>query len=457
MTGMRGKDHAEVERKFAVDESDQLPALTMIPGVDTVRTIEDQMLDAVYFDTPSLTLAARHITLRRRTGGRDAGWHLKLPLASDERREITEPLREDPDTVPPRLKSLVLVHIRNQKLVPVAHLKTRRTVISLISSKGRVLAEFCDDRVESTVLLEPVVNSTWREWEIELVDGQPKLLAAATAVFFRTGVRPAESPSKLARALAARNPAGRPRLPQPRRKGPASAVLLSYLMEQVEALKTQDLGVRGGNHDAVHQLRVAARRIRSVLASFSAFTDKATAKHLRNELQWLATSVGTGRDLEVMRSRLNEAINQEPPALVTGQVRENFERQLRKAYDIALVDGQAVLDSNRYFGLLDSLDGFLETPPLTGKAHKKAPARIGRIVNGERRRLKRNVKRISSGVEDEPLNEVLHEVRKSAKRLRYAAEASAPVLGRRAVRIARTAEELQTILGEYQDSVVIRE
>jgi hypothetical protein len=41
----------------------------------------------------------------RRTGGKDAGWHLKLPVSADERREITEPLTDDPETVPVRLRS----------------------------------------------------------------------------------------------------------------------------------------------------------------------------------------------------------------------------------------------------------------------------------------------------------------------------------------------------------------
>ena len=157
----------EVERKFDVGGSDELPVFTSIAGVDRVGTAGEHKLHAVYFDTATLALAARRITLRRRTGGKDAGWHLKVPVAAGERREITEPLNEDPDSVPARLKELVLVHTRNQELVAVAELKTRRTAIPLIAADGTVLAEFSDDRVESRILLEPAESAAWREWEID--------------------------------------------------------------------------------------------------------------------------------------------------------------------------------------------------------------------------------------------------------------------------------------------------
>lgn len=292
---MDGSEKSEIERKFDVVESDDLPDFTTIPGVDGVRREGDRRLDAGYFDTPNLALAARRITLRRRTGGNDAGWHLKLPVATDERREITEPLTDDPDNIPVRLRSLVLVHTRDRELIPVVQLKTRRTVIPLLAADGTVLAEFSDDRVKATFLQEPVENAAWREWEIELVDGPGELLAAAAHDFAQHGHQPAELPLKMARALGPRYPADSPAPPRPTRKEPASAVLLAYLHEQIEALKAHDPGVREGTPDAVHQLRVAARRLRSVLASYRKLTERNTAKLLRSELQWLAGTVGGGQ------------------------------------------------------------------------------------------------------------------------------------------------------------------
>ena len=84
--------YLEVERKFDVDESTQPPSFDGIAEVVRVEHAETQALDAVYFDTPARDLALNRITLRRRTGGQDAGWHLKLPAGPDARTEVRAPL-----------------------------------------------------------------------------------------------------------------------------------------------------------------------------------------------------------------------------------------------------------------------------------------------------------------------------------------------------------------------------
>lgn len=447
----------EVERKFDVADLDVVPDLTSIPGVGGIRSTGDLALDAVYFDTPALDLAAQGITLRRRAGGKDAGWHLKLPLSSDKRYEVREPLEDEPDTVPLRLRLLVLAHTRNRELIPVAHLKTRRSPVKILAPDGTVLAEFSDDRVQSTALLEPVESSAWREWELELVDGSSKLLAAVAVAFEALGHRPAKYPSKLARALSTRYPADRRSVPRPRAKGPASAVLVSYVDDQVRALKANDPGVRKRDPDSVHQLRVAARKIRSALSSFRSLTDQSQAQSLRDELQWLAGAVGTARDLDVMRMRIAHAIDAEPPGLDTGQARQHLEERLTASFEEAIAQGIAALSSDRYFQLLDSLDGFLANPPLSASAHKKSAVKIQGLVNAELRRLKKAVRFVVVSEEEGLDGGALHEVRKGAKRLRYAADAAAPIFGKQATKASRRAQKIQTILGEHQDSLVVRE
>ena len=71
--------HTEVERKFDVVESTVSPSFEGLSSVARVERSPSQHLEAVYFDTPGHDLAAHRVTLRRRTGGSDAGWHLKLP------------------------------------------------------------------------------------------------------------------------------------------------------------------------------------------------------------------------------------------------------------------------------------------------------------------------------------------------------------------------------------------
>jgi CHAD domain-containing protein len=440
----------EVERKYDVSEDDQWPALASLPGVDRLGPPEEESLDAVYFDTAGLDLASHRITLRRRTGGHDAGWHLKLPVAVGERQEFTAPLGTDPQAVPRRLRQIVRVHTRDLDLIPVARLKTRRTVQRLFAADGSALAEFSDDRVDSQTLLEPKAHANWREWEIELVDGPKRLLKSADSLVAATGHHRSALPSKLARGLGGQYPPGNSVVPEPEPKGPASAVLLSYLSQQVEALKKHDPGVREDTPDAVHQLR-------SALATFRSLTDPETAGSLRSELQWLAGEVGEARDNEVMRDRMLGLINSEPSELVLGPVAEQVQEHFGTDARAARAKGLAALNSARYFRLLDALDAFLAEPPLTDTAAKQAVRTVGRLVSKERKRLKKEVTALDVDPADPSLDAALHEVRKSAKRLRYAAESSAPIFGKPATTLARAAEEIQESLGDHHDSVVTRE
>ncbi|WP_430295309.1 CHAD domain-containing protein [Sinomonas sp. B1-1] len=455
---MAGQDALEVERKYDVDRDAPVPHFTELRDVAQLGPSATHHLEAVYFDTEDLTLAAHGITLRRRTGGVDAGWHLKLPEGAGARTEITEPVGSDTDKVPRRIRQLVAVHVRDRALHPVAELTTRRTTVPLLGADRVVLAEFSDDHVESEAPLGAGLLQSWREWEIELVDGTADLLEAADALLADVGVTPAHAPSKLARALGPSYPWAREPDLAPKRKGPAGTVLLAYARKQTDALKRVDSGVRLDEPDAVHQLRVAARRMRSVLATYRKFIDAPTANHLREELKWAAGTVGQARDVEVMRERLKEMAEAEPSDLLMGPVAQRIEEESGARYRRAHASGLEAMDSARYFRLLDALDAFLAEPPLTEAAGKKAVKAVARRVAKDTRRLRRAVRAAedATDVEQGAVDAALHEVRKSAKRLRYAAEAAAPVHGKRAKRLARAAEQIQETLGELQDSVVSR-
>ena len=118
----------EIERKYAVGAGFVLPDLSAVPGVAAVTGPDTYHLTAVYLDTPGLDLAAAHITLRRRTGGTDAGWHLKLPAGAETRREVHAPLGPGGEPVPGELAGLVAEWTQGQPLRPIARLQTTRTV-----------------------------------------------------------------------------------------------------------------------------------------------------------------------------------------------------------------------------------------------------------------------------------------------------------------------------------------
>src|SRR6202034_38915 len=202
--GGRLTEHLETELKLDVDPGFVVPDLDGLVSGQTERQPEVSRVVANYFDTSDLRLAAVPATLRRRTGGPDEGWHLKLPVGAGTRRELQAPLGDDPTAVPPQLASLVATWTEGHPLQVVAVLETRRTVRNLIGADGNVLAEVADDLVTGRLPglgdtpAEPV---TWREIEVELVSGGPEILAAARARLTAAGARLSSSASKLGRLL----------------------------------------------------------------------------------------------------------------------------------------------------------------------------------------------------------------------------------------------------------------
>jgi len=90
----------ETENKYEFRPGAVLPFLGDLPGVAQESDLAEQKLEAEYYDTSDLLLVRAGVTLRRRSGGGDAGWHLKLPLAAGAHREIRLPLGRPSRRVP---------------------------------------------------------------------------------------------------------------------------------------------------------------------------------------------------------------------------------------------------------------------------------------------------------------------------------------------------------------------
>ena len=447
----------EVERKYDVAAEQALPDLSSVDGVVRVDTATYE-LDATYLDTEDLRLRAAATTLRRRSGGHDAGWHLKLPHG-DDRLEV----RLEGDTseqVPAELQALVRSRTRTSPLLPVARLETSRTVHLLVGEGERVLAEVADDVVRARGAGEQR-EQRWREWEVELVDGPRPVLDAVQDVLFAAGARPSASSSKVGRVLAARSaapgaaPWWRDR-PVTSSKVTAGGVVLAHLAEQVEELVRQDPQVRRDVPDALHKMRVATRRLRSALTTFRPLLERGRTDPLREELKWLAAELGQVRDTEVMHERLRRLVQDEPAELVLGPVLEHVDtvmgERYRAAHDSVLVE----LEGERYLRLLDGLAALVADPPLLPAARERAAAVLPRLVAKAWRRLDDAV-RAAGRVGGHEGDLLLHEARKDAKRARYAAEAVVGAYGAPAKAYAKAVTGVQEVLGEHQDSVVTRE
>ena len=459
----RSVGQLEVEVKFDLEPNVTTPdlsGLADVKGVDRVRPAGTQRLTATYYDTPALDLLANRVTLRRRTGGADAGWHLKLP-ADQARLEIHRPAGRSGSPVPAELTALVRSLLRDRTAEPVVRLRTTRALTQLLDGEGRVLAEIADDSVTATVLGQQA-SSSWRELEVELVDGPARLLPAVGRRLRRQGAAPAAYPSKLARALDGHSPA-RPARPVPNgHRGPhrgagAGDVVLTHLRAQRDALLACDPQVRLDAHDSVHQMRVATRRLRSALATFRPlFTPDATTA-LRAELAWLAEVVGTARDTEVLRDLLAAELAALPEQLRRGPIAERITTDLDQTYRTAHAHAVAELDGPRYLALLAALDAFVADPPFARPARRRADRQIPALIRRGAGRVVRELDAVRAEPDLDARELRSHEVRKAAKRARYAAEAVTSLLGAHAKALAKHMRTVQETLGSHQDALLARQ
>ncbi|MFC8083534.1 CHAD domain-containing protein [Streptomyces sp. NPDC057340] len=449
----------ETERKYRPPSGGLagLPDLTGAGPVASVTSAGDEELDAVYHDTEDLRLAGSSVTLRRRTGGPDAGWHLKLPAGPDTREEVWAPLSDD---VPEALRELVLSRTRGARLRPVVRIRSTRQVRQLRDAGGGVLAELSLDEVRADATASGGGRAEWGELEVELADGVPAgLLDAVEKRLRKKGTVRADSPSKLARALrdtgvgdaAVRRPSAGVVA------GSAGAYVLAYLREQVGILVALDPAVRRERPDAVHQMRVTCRRLRACLRSYRSVLDRRVTGPVGAELRWLAGELGAARDQEVLRDRIGGALDTLPDDLVLGPVAARLRAwEASRGVDVRSRT-RAALGAARYLRLLDALDALVESPPLRAKAAGKPARTMARAVLAEYDRLAGRMERALALPAGRTRQTELHEARKAAKKLRYAAEVARPALGKPVARLGRHARALQQLLGEHQDAVVAQD
>ncbi|MFF0160735.1 CHAD domain-containing protein [Streptomyces sp. NPDC005263] len=450
----------ETERKYeapAAEDTSWLPDLTKVDAIASVVDRGTDDLDAVYYDTVDLRLVDASATLRHRTGGADAGWHLKLPLSGDSREELRAPLS---DTVPDDLRDLVLSRTRGAELRPVVRLRTERHRREFVDAGGTVLGELSIDAVEAESLLAGATRASWTELEVELSESaDPQLLRAVDKVLREADVKRLPGPSKLARALE-ETAVGAPRLPDARAEdvvaGSAGDLVLAYVEKQVRTLVELDPAVRRNLPDSVHRMRVACRRLRSVLRSYRSVLDRAATDPVRGELKWLAGELGVERDHEVLQERLDAGLGALPRELVLGPVTARLQAWHVTKSSEARTRTQDALASPRYLALLDSLAGLVARPPLRRKAAGKPKDVMAKAVLKEYDRF---ADRVGIALETPPgpdRDVALHQARKAAKKARYVTEPARVSLGKPVQRLGKRVKSVQKVLGDHQDSVVAR-
>jgi CHAD domain-containing protein len=443
----------EREVKLGAGPAFHLPDLAgVIEGVG-VAPSETVRMETVYYDTPDLRLARWGVSLRHRPG---EGWTLKLaphapepgkPAAMLERDELTF---EGPARKPPEgALEVVRAYVRTAELVPVARLSTLRKRVRLVDATGARVAEVVDDEV--SVRDGRRVAARFREIEVEVMggDGADGIITPIVSRLRTAGAGAPDPTPKYMRALGPRaheppEVAAQPLPPEPAAKD----VIKAVLAESVAALLHHDPLVRTGRDpEAVHQARVATRKLRSNLRTFAPLLDLEWTEPLRSELGWLAMGLGAVRDREVLLDRLRLRA-QSLPASDTrsaASLLHLLEVEIDELRKRLKVD----LDSQRYVDLLERLVAAAHAPATLPDADQPAKTSLPALATTPWRRLRSAVRQLP----ETPTDPELHRIRILAKRARYAAEAVAAVAGPDAAAFGRAAAKLQTILGEHQDSV----
>ncbi len=480
----------EHELKFTPAPSFELPSLTDLEHGVRAGQPEELRLQAFYFDTDDLRLSRAGASLRYRS---DDGWTVKLPVARGDaltRDEI--PVAGDPGVPPPEALDLVRAIVRRAPLQLAARLTTLRRRTRLHDQTGRVVVEVVDDEV--SVLDGMRLAARFRELEVEIAADAPSGFVESVVAALRAAGAGAPTPiPKIVRALG-------PRAMEPPDFGveiaveDASSLVRRSISDALARLVTHDPGVRiGTDPEAVHQARVATRRLRSDLRTFKPIVDQDWAARLRDELHWLGTHLGAVRDLDVMTARLVERLrtlpprDQDPGHRVLAHLAATREETRNELVD--------AMRSERYVALLDDLFDAAQAPVLVGhhpEAADDPSAALDDATDGDTRDrdaadpssddtsddqsvavdprrddavdaadlVRRRWKHLRDAVDalgEYPEDHALHEVRILAKRARYASEAVVPIEGKKAARFAKALATVQDRLGEHQDAVVAQQ
>ena len=456
----------EREIKLAAAPSFRLPDLARALEGFRVEVAQPKTQQTTYFDTPDLRLARWGCSLRFRD---TEGWTVKLPAESNGDALVREEVvfdgghREPPEGA----VDLLRAYVRTAEVGPVTRLRTlRRSVVVLVPEEeastgdgeaspvsglppGSRVAEIVDDEV--SVMDGRRLAARFRELEVEAAEGATDVVVGRIVSILRdAGAGEPDSTTKYVRAVGPRATGPAELVVEDLHAGAsAGAVVRNAIAASAIRLIKHDAVVRLDAHsEGVHQARVATRRLRSDLRTFAPLLDPTWAAQLVEDLQWLADKLGAARDADVLLERLTERVS-----ALEGTDRQAGARLLERMADErahARADLMEAIREPRYAEVLDRLVVAGNAPALLLEADLPATATLPDLLRKPWRRLRKAVKHL----DDPPADEDLHAVRIRAKRLRYAAEAVAPLLGKPARDLAGAAADLQDVLGRHNDAVV---
>jgi CHAD domain-containing protein len=257
-------------------------------------------------------------------------------------------------------------------------------------------------------------------------------------------------PRPASNAAATEAPAESASAPRSAPSEPFLVFAHKVLRRELEALVAQkpEPGVTPSAED-IHQLRVAARRLRVALRLFRQLLPSRPVAELRAELKWFAGALGDVRDLDVYADNFHDYAVQVPAA----------QREALDAYEVHLRRARAEARGRLAAHFADPRSGRLFAAAATFLAEGPSAGALRRwrslsTRDGIRASLRKSLKRLrkrAAALTARSSAADFHEVRIRAKRLRYELEFFAEVYPALTA-YAKATKALQEILGEHQDA-----
>lgn len=432
-------EEIELKLELTPDAADAIAASGLLAG--DPQTAQQR---SIYFDTPDRILSKAGLSLRIRRSGRKRVQTVKADGASAAglfaRSEWERPVKDDTPILDDAAPIRALLGDAADAIAPAFEVKIERR--TWIVSEGDTTIELVLDRGEAVAgdRRSPIC-----EIELELKQGDPAgLFALARRI-------DAAAPVRL--GVLSKAERGYRLTGQAARMVKAEPVMLAGDMMAAQAFRhivqacirqfrlNEALLQVDRDPGALHQARVALRRLRSAFSIFKPMIGEGGA-NLREELRWLASELGDARNLDVLLERARP-----------GSLHDRIAAAREAAYDRV---GDA-LASTRVRGLMLDLAEWIAGGTWLGASggdtDGNRPARAFAItaLDRFRRKVKKDGRDLARADD-----EMRHEVRKDAKKLRYAAEFFASLFERkrekrRYKRFIAALEALQDQLGALND------
>jgi len=418
----------EEENKFRIPPRFQLPP-------DMGEPIPPRVFTSTYFDTQHHRLGRLGLTLRKRVEGFHAVWQLKIPSGA-VRLELE--IDSGSRSIPWEFQDVLTAFFRKQEAVQLGKLRTKRKGVR-IQKDSQIIADVVQDSV--ALIQDKKVIHTFQELEVELQEGTAAQLKPIRKILLHAGAEEKPLQPKIFQAL---------QLPYPLslEVSDSSAPPTEHIRERLHShyfqMLQHDPGTRlGRDSEALHQMRVATRRMRAILRAVRSFLAPEWTEHVRQELGWVGSSLGEVRDWDVLLESFRQNFHD-----LSSQEQRSFQSILHKFEDQRSIARAKLLEelrSDRYLNLLNHFEDSLthlpfQPSPLTiTELARKAFHKVQDFVNTSNRLF--------------PKSE-LHRTRILLKRSRYAIELAEPLLGKRAKRFLQQAKHMQDLLGQHQDAVV---